>query len=96
MIRLALPLIALGVAACHEERPEPVPAPPAGACTSEGLDSLIGKTQSAEIAAEAKRLSGARTLRWIAPGMAVTMDYRTDRLNLDVDASGKITRAHCG
>lgn len=96
MIRFALPLIALAVAACHEERPEPAPAPPAGACTSEGLESLVGKTRSAETEAEAKRRSGARTLRWIAPGMAVTMDYRTDRLNLDLDASRKITRAHCG
>lgn len=97
MIRLALPLIALAAAGCTQQRPES-DAPPAlsGPCTSEGLESLIGKTRSAETEAEAKRLSGAKTFRWISPGMAVTMDYRTDRLNLDLDAQGKITRAHCG
>jgi hypothetical protein len=41
-------------------------------------------------------LSGAKNIRWIAPGMAVTQDYREDRLNLDTDEKGKIIRAHCG
>lgn len=96
MIRIALPLIVLAAAGCQEERPEPAPPALAGSCKSEGLDSLIGKTRSAETEAEAKRLSGAKTFRWISPGMAVTMDYRTDRLNLDLDAQGRITRVHCG
>lgn len=97
MIRIALPLITLAATAgCYDERPEPAPPVLAGACKSEGLDSLVGKTRSPETEAEAGRLSGAKTFRWISPGMAVTMDYRTDRLNLDLDARGRITRAHCG
>ena len=40
--------------------------------------------------------SGARTVRVIRPGDAVTMDYRQDRLNIELDADGKIVRFNCG
>ncbi|MDP5278478.1 I78 family peptidase inhibitor [Sphingomonas sp. DG1-23] len=98
MIRLAFPLIALAAGACtYGERPQ-AEAPPAlaGKCVADGLAGLNGKKQSEAVAKEALRLSGAKTIRWIAPGMAVTMDYREDRLNLNTDEQGKIIRAHCG
>lgn len=98
MIRFAFPLVVLALGACtYEKRPEP-DAPPAtaGKCVADALGSLTGKTRSEAVTKKALRLSGARNIRWIAPGMAVTMDYREDRLNLDVDAQGKIVRAHCG
>ena len=34
--------------------------------------------------------------RIIPPGSAVTMDYIPDRLNLEVDETGIITRVYCG
>ena len=34
--------------------------------------------------------------RFIPPGTAVTMDYIPDRLNLEVDSYGFITRVYCG
>ncbi len=98
MIRLAFPLIALAIGACtYEERPQAeTPPAAAGKCAADGLGGLTGKTRSEAVTKEALRLSGAKTVRWIAPGMAVTMDYREDRLNLDTDGQGKIVRAHCG
>jgi len=36
------------------------------------------------------------TIRVIAPGQAVTQDYSSSRLNLDVDASGNLVRPWCG
>jgi hypothetical protein len=98
MIRLAFPLIALAAGACtYGERPQAETPPAAtGKCVAEGLAGLTGKTQSEAVTKQALRLSGAKTIRWIAPGMAVTMDYREDRLNLETDAHGKIVRAHCG
>ena len=98
MIRMILPLAALAAAGCtYGERPQAAaPSPPAGKCVADGLAGLNGKTRSEAVAAEALRLSGAKALRWISPGMAVTMDFREDRLNLDLDAEGKIVRAHCG
>ncbi|QIE45429.1 hypothetical protein G5B38_07790 [Pseudohalocynthiibacter aestuariivivens] len=37
-----------------------------------------------------------RPLRIIAPDSAVTLDHRLDRLNIDVDDQGVITRVWCG
>ncbi|UYY58996.1 I78 family peptidase inhibitor [Sphingomonas sp. S2-65] len=97
MIRTLLPLAVLASAGCTQQRSvAELPAAPAGACTSDGLASLLGKQRGDAAAADAMRLSGARTLRWIEPGMAVTMDYREDRLNLHLSADGKIESARCG
>lgn len=74
-------------------QPQPIPT---DACKATGMDDLIGKPQSEATAKEALSRSGARTLRWIAPGMAVTLDYRGDRLNIAVDKDGLITGFHCG
>ena len=96
MIRMVLPLALLTAGACHyDDKPETAPPPP-GKCVADGLSGLTGKTRGEAVTRDALRLSGAKTIRWISPGMAVTMDYREDRLNLDVDDKGKITRAHCG
>jgi hypothetical protein len=66
------------------------------ACGAEKLDGLIGRQQGPETIAEAKRLSGAERIRWIAPGTAVTMDYSEARLNIRIDETGKIVSAKCG
>ncbi|WP_066795414.1 I78 family peptidase inhibitor [Sphingomonas soli] len=98
MIRLALPLIALAATGCKSDaRPEtPPPAVPGVECNSNGLESLIGRAQSRETTAEAKRLSGAKLVRYLTPGMMVTMEFRPDRLNLHLGTDGKIGSARCG
>ena len=68
----------------------------AGKCDAAKARSLLGRSRSAEIGAEGLRLSGAKSLRWIAPGTMVTMDYREDRLNLRVDSGGKVVKVDCG
>ncbi|MGO4128294.1 I78 family peptidase inhibitor [Inquilinus sp. YAF38] len=45
--------------------------------------------------AELDKLKGLM-LRTVRPGEAVTMDYRADRLTVEVDAQGKILRASIG
>lgn len=42
------------------------------------------------------RASGAQTLRWVAPGMAVTMDYNPARLTVAYDRNMTIVQASCG
>ncbi|QYX56176.1 hypothetical protein K1T73_14070 [Roseovarius sp. SCSIO 43702] len=37
-----------------------------------------------------------RPLRIIPPDSAVTLDHRPERLNVDIDEDGKITRIWCG
>ena len=75
---------------------------PAGAgsstyrCEADGLADLVGRPATADLGAEALRRSGARTLRWIRPGDAVTMDFREDRLNIHLDAEHRVERLACG
>jgi hypothetical protein len=48
------------------------------------------------VGAQLLAASGARTLRWGAPGMAMTMDFRADRLTVSYDEGMTITSARCG
>jgi hypothetical protein len=73
-----------------------VPAQGGGACNAAPAQKLVGRAKSNAAGAEAKRLSGARTLRWIPKDGIVTMDYREDRLNLHLDGRKKIVRVNCG
>jgi hypothetical protein len=67
-----------------------------GKCDAARAQKLVGRIRSAELGAEALRLSGAKALRWIAPGTMVTMDYREDRLNLRIDPKNKVVKVDCG
>lgn len=102
MIRLALPVAAvvtmLTLGACTPKTP-PKAAPdaiPGVECNVGGLGGLIGKTRSADVEAEALKLSGAKTVRWLTPDAMATMDFRPDRLNLHLGTDGKIGSARCG
>jgi hypothetical protein len=57
---------------------------------------LVGQAATAQLGARALELTGARTLRWIRPGEIVTMDYRTDRLNIDLDGGDRVAAIRCG
>ncbi len=93
---------ALPLAACTsmDSSAEPGPAaPPASAdmaCDADAAQSFVGQIASAESGAAMLRATGARMLRWVAPGMAVTMDYRHDRLTVSYDGDYKITTISCG
>ncbi|MDG2532929.1 I78 family peptidase inhibitor [Sphingomonas sp. HITSZ_GF] len=95
MIRIALPVAALLlVGACAPKTP--AAAIPGVECSAEKLGELVGKARSPEVEAEARRLSGANVVRWLTPGMMVTMEFRADRLNLHLGTDGKIGSARCG
>lgn len=75
------------------------PTPPALAddpCRTEGLDRFIGRQADEATGAAMLKASGARTLRWGGPGMAMTMDFRPDRLTVSYDEAKRITEARCG
>lgn len=67
-----------------------------GACRSEQLNQFVGQKADASVGAKMLEVSGARVLRWVAPGMAVTMDFRADRLTVTYDAAYMITQVSCG
>jgi Peptidase inhibitor I78 family len=75
----------------------PMPDGPTYAeCNAAPAQMFVGKLSNADRNAEIQRLTGARTLRWIGPGMAVTMDYRVDRVNVHYDDRQFVTLISCG
>lgn len=96
MATLTLFLLLAACAGANGEAPTTPPATAQGPCRNEGLDRFIGQTASADLGAELLKASGARTLRWGAPGMAMTMDFRPDRLTVSYDEKMVITSARCG
>lgn len=94
---MRLLIAALALAGCSTEPPQSTPPPPVeGSCNPAPAHHLIGRSASAALAEEARRLTGARTWRWLRPGQIVTMEYRADRLNLHLDAGDKVERIGCG
>jgi hypothetical protein len=92
-----LPLLTLiGACATTEQQHPPVLGDSGAVCNADGLADLVGKSATADLGADALKRAGARTLRWIQPGMAVTMDYRRDRLDLHLDDHNVVTRVSCG
>ena len=94
MAAMLLPLAACGGAG--SDGPAAVSPVTEGPCRNDGLDRFVGQKASAEIGAELLKASGATTLRWGGPGMAMTMDFRPDRLTVAYDAQMVITAARCG
>lgn len=96
----AIAILPLALIACA--MPEPVePTPPVrkpveSVCEASALQGHIGHTASEKSGAMLLQLSGARSLRWVPPRTAVTMDYRPDRLTVGYDDDMKITRIGCG
>jgi hypothetical protein len=94
---LSLAVLLSLTAACTTASAD-VPAAPTlqGQCDAEKARALVGQPASTELAAEAQRLSGAGTVRWLRPGQIITMEYRADRLNIVLDSENRVTEIRCG
>ena len=94
-MRSSIALATLILAACST-----VPAegsePTGGKCNAAGLDRFVGQPGSEENGAAILRESGAKTLRWIAHGSMVTMDFSEQRVNVKLDPQNKIEAVTCG
>lgn len=66
------------------------------ACNAEAAQSLVGRSASEAVVKQATTTSGAKTVRVIPHDGMVTMDYRGDRLNIQLDEQGKIVAITCG
>ncbi|WP_237151450.1 I78 family peptidase inhibitor [Oryzibacter oryziterrae] len=93
-------LLALAIApstGCIAASPKTMPGPSSTeACSTEQLTDLIGQPASEANIAKASQVSGARSVRVIKVGAMVTMDFRTDRLNIELSKDGRIARLRCG
>lgn len=93
MTKLLLVLlpVALTLAACATP-----PPPPTGQCDAEPAQGHVGHQATAEMIEVARRDASADRVRTIKPGQMVTMEYLEGRLNLYLDANGRIERIACG
>lgn len=89
------PLLVVGLAACAPVPPMDAPATD-GTCSVDRVTEVVGRPYSADLAERARTQSGSKAVRVIRPGMAVTMDYRVDRLNVDLDEKDVVTALRCG
>ena len=69
---------------------------PVYTCRDEGLNAYAGRQATAQLGAEIRARSGARVLRWVPHGGAITMDFRTDRVNVRLDPQNRIESVRCG
>lgn len=91
----SLALLAVLAGCSSVDTPEQ-PANLSGACNADTLQNLLGQTVTAELVDQAQQQAGAQTTRVLSPGDAVTMDYNSQRLNIDIDEAESIVRITCG
>lgn len=73
------------------------PAPrPVQQCKTTGAQWAIGKTNTEHNVNEARKRAGAYMARVLRPGQPTTREFNAERLNLEVDATGRIVKAFCG
>lgn len=107
MIRKAVMMltIATGLSACaggERERyqtgiREPISMRDDGdECGSTLVQTYVGLRANQTVREEVSRRSGAEVIRWIEPGMAVTMDFSPNRLNAELDQDGVVVTLRCG
>jgi hypothetical protein len=88
---LAVPLLA----SCATAAP-PARSAPGAECRSDDLGRFAGREATDVVRDEILRASGARVLRWVQPGMMVTMEFRADRVTAWLAAGNRIERVNCG
>lgn len=98
-----LPLIPLAVLLASMVACSTMPAEPpmtdgthAGVCNAQAASWAIGRAPTQDVVDRATRDSGAKVSRVLRPGQVVTMEYRADRLNIDVNDREAITGLRCG
>jgi hypothetical protein len=65
-------------------------------CDAAAAQFAVGQTASAALLAQTKSKAGAQDARFIGANDMLTLEYRSDRVNLNTDAAGKVVRVNCG
>lgn len=71
-------------------------APPALSCDASQVQGLVGKKADEAVAEQARSDAGAKRVRLLHSDEMVTMEFDSERLNLEVDAAGSIVAVRCG
>lgn len=65
-------------------------------CGATLVQGYVGLRANDTVREETARRSGAATIRWVGPDMAVTMDFRPDRMTAELDEDGVVLSLRCG
>jgi hypothetical protein len=98
-LALAMMAVLAGCSSAAKDAPESAASAPAvgdGRCDAQGAQFAVGQQASKALLEQAKTRSGSMMARTLGPHDSITMDYRSERLNLNTDDSGKVIRANCG
>ena len=94
---LALPLL---LSACEVQGTRLPPVGVAPEPAAEVVPDTCGASRFASLVGQPKSVADGMTFpqgtRVILPDMAVTMDYREDRLNVLIDGNATVERVYCG
>ncbi|MNF78024.1 Peptidase inhibitor I78 family protein [compost metagenome] len=86
-----------GCSTTSEKAKDPVAAQAgSGRCDAKAAEFALGKKASPQLLEEARTRSGSQNARILKPHDMMTLEYRSDRLNLNTDANLVITRVNCG
>lgn len=69
---------------------------PSGPCNARPAQFALNQAGDSQLGERAMRAAGAKRLRWIKPGQMYTMEFDSDRLNLEVDANNRVVAVRCG
>jgi len=85
-----------GCSSTSESTPDPVAETGHSRCEAKAAEFAIGKQASPQLLEQARTRAGAQNARILKPNDMVTLEYRSDRLNLNTDANLVVNRVNCG
>jgi hypothetical protein len=65
-------------------------------CDAAAAQFAVGKPATPALLEQARVKAGAQTARVLGPNDMITMEYRSDRLNLNTDQAATVGRVNCG
>ncbi len=74
----------------------PAEPAPGSLCNAQPAQSVVGQSSTASVVEWARARSGAQMARILRPGQIITKEFNAQRLNLEVDANGRIQAVRCG
>ena len=72
------------------------PPPASGQCNAQPAQGVVGQSSTSTVVESARARSGAQMARILRPGQMITKEFNAQRLNLEVDANGRILAVTCG
>ena len=91
-----LAVVALSGCSTPNAAKEPVAEAGHSRCDAKAASFVIGQKASPELLEQARAKAGAQNARFLKPDDMITLEYRSDRLNLNTDNSLVVTRVNCG